>query len=213
MREPLVGWLRSSFRDTYHRVIPERTQELEMRTDLPIGIPGERHVEWKTYTRTIRELPESSLLRLVDVALVDLAPSMGIVKATMHGISPDDSGACSDAVKAVEIAAQPVVEPANQEATLGGISGVMRTHGRLAPSSARTRSCSYRRDARVDVSLPVSRAPRPALKRQLHRREPRGSRSRCSPGRDSRLVVLVRTRQASSGVAGRPSIGRGAPNA
>lgn len=47
----------------------------------------------------------------------------------VHGFTPDDSGAYADAVRAVEAAAQPLVQPANGEATLGGMAGVMRNQG------------------------------------------------------------------------------------
>lgn len=47
----------------------------------------------------------------------------------VHALTPDDSGAYADAVRAVETAAQPVVERDNTEATLGGIAAVMRNQG------------------------------------------------------------------------------------
>lgn len=47
----------------------------------------------------------------------------------VHAITPDDTGAYADAVRAVEAAAQPLVEPTNREATLGGIANVMRNQG------------------------------------------------------------------------------------
>lgn len=47
----------------------------------------------------------------------------------VHAFEPDDSGAYADAVRAVEAVAQPLVEPLNKEATLGGIASVMRNQG------------------------------------------------------------------------------------
>lgn len=47
----------------------------------------------------------------------------------VHAFEPDDSGAYADAVRAVEAVAQPLVEPLNKEATLGGIASAMRDQG------------------------------------------------------------------------------------
>lgn len=47
----------------------------------------------------------------------------------VHAFTPDDPGAYADAVRAVEAAAKPVVEPTNSEATLGSMASVMRNHG------------------------------------------------------------------------------------
>jgi hypothetical protein len=47
----------------------------------------------------------------------------------VHAFTPDDSGAYADAVRAVEAAAQPLVEPKNDEATLGSMAAVMRNQG------------------------------------------------------------------------------------
>jgi hypothetical protein len=47
----------------------------------------------------------------------------------VHAVTPDDSGAYADAVRAVEAAAKPLVEPSNDEATMGGMAGVMRNQG------------------------------------------------------------------------------------
>lgn len=44
----------------------------------------------------------------------------------VHAFAPDDPGAYADAVRAVETAAHRLVEPDNDEATLGGMAGVMR---------------------------------------------------------------------------------------
>jgi hypothetical protein len=44
----------------------------------------------------------------------------------VHAFTPDFSGAYADAVRAVETAAQPLVEPTNAEATLGSMASVMR---------------------------------------------------------------------------------------
>jgi hypothetical protein len=47
----------------------------------------------------------------------------------VHALTPDDPGAYADAVRAVEAAAKPLVEPDNGEATLGGMAAVMRAQG------------------------------------------------------------------------------------
>jgi hypothetical protein len=47
----------------------------------------------------------------------------------VHALTPDDPGAYADAVRAVETAAQPLIEPYNREATLGSIASVMRNQG------------------------------------------------------------------------------------
>lgn len=62
----------------------------------------------------------------------------------IHGFEGDVSGGYADAVKAVEIAAKPLVEPENAESTLGSIIRVMQRQGdwrlplrehKLAPSA------------------------------------------------------------------------------
>jgi hypothetical protein len=47
----------------------------------------------------------------------------------VHAFTPDDPGAYADAVRAVETAAHKIVEPDNDEATLGGMAGVIRSQG------------------------------------------------------------------------------------
>lgn len=47
----------------------------------------------------------------------------------VHAITPDNSGAYADAVRAAETAIQPVVEPRNKEATLGTLASVMKAQG------------------------------------------------------------------------------------
>ena len=47
----------------------------------------------------------------------------------VHALTPDDPGAYADAVRAVEAAAKPLIEPDNDDATLGGMAGVMRSQG------------------------------------------------------------------------------------
>ncbi len=47
----------------------------------------------------------------------------------VHAFTPDDSGAYADAVRAVETTAKPLIEPNNNEATLGSMAAVMRNHG------------------------------------------------------------------------------------
>jgi hypothetical protein len=49
--------------------------------------------------------------------------------AHVHGFQPDASAGYAMAVRAVEIAAQPVVEPKNKSATLGTMIAVMRQNG------------------------------------------------------------------------------------
>jgi hypothetical protein len=72
----------------------------------------------------------------------------------VHAFTPDDSGAYADAVRAVEAAAKPMVEPDNDEATLGGMAGVMRTQGdwRLP---LREHQRADRRDDRGDDAVAV----------------------------------------------------------
>ncbi|GAB3709016.1 hypothetical protein GCM10028793_42390 [Nocardiopsis oceani] len=47
----------------------------------------------------------------------------------VHAFTSDFPGAYADAVRAVETAAQPLVEPNNLEATLGSMASVMQNHG------------------------------------------------------------------------------------
>ena len=182
LREPIVAWFMHLLAGDHGSLQTARTRELEMRTDVRIGIPAEAYVKWSSYTEVLRKIDPGALLKVVDAALsmgwystqqkaldAALAASrskwmvgtrMGkpglvarvpegvqdVVEATIaesgtagqilvrawgkvHALTPDDPGAYADAVRAVEIAAQPLVEPTNKEATLGGIASVMRSQG------------------------------------------------------------------------------------
>ena len=184
LREPLIAWLKHTLASSEHpyRVHNSRTRELEMRTDVHLGLPGESHVKWETYTEVLRNIQPESMLRVIDGVLstewygtrtkelnetLALAKSKWMVGTRMgkpglvarepegvqdmvedtiessgtagqilarawgkvHALVPDDSGAYADAVRAVEAAAKPLVEPNNDDATLGGMAGVIRTQG------------------------------------------------------------------------------------
>lgn len=181
MREPLIGWLARALKGEHGITRASRTQELEMRTDVRMGLPTDSYVQWRDYVeQVLRVLPPDSMLRVVDAALsfgwygvpegaldkvlsesrsrwkvgdrngrqglmarepegvqemvestIESAGTAGQVLARawgkVHALEADDPGAYADAVRAVEIAAQPLVERDNSEATLGGMASVMRS--------------------------------------------------------------------------------------
>ncbi|NPC97893.1 hypothetical protein [Nocardioides sp. zg-DK7169] len=184
LREPLIAWLRPALAssDYPYWVITARTRELEMRTEVRMGLAEQSHLDWKAYTELLRKMPPEKLLRVVDAVLssgwygirvdelnktLTLAKSKWMVGERMgkpglvarepegvqdmvedtiknsgtagqilarawgkvHALEPDNPGAYADAVRAVEAAAKPLVEPDNDEATLGSMAGVMRNHG------------------------------------------------------------------------------------
>ncbi|MFJ9317243.1 hypothetical protein ACIRN4_23860 [Pimelobacter simplex] len=184
LREPLIAWLKTTLgsRSYPYEVNNSASRNVEMLTDVRVGVPGDAYIEWKDYSEVLRKLGDQDLLRVVDAVLspgtygiqwealveilnkgrskwtvgerngkrglVERVPEgvQSMVESTIasagtagrilarawgkvHGLQPDDSGAYADAVRAVEIAAHPLVEPNNDDATLGGMAGVMRNHG------------------------------------------------------------------------------------
>jgi hypothetical protein len=184
LREPLIAWLKHTLAssDYPYAVKNAATRDIEMLTDIGIGVPGDPYIDWENYTALLRKIGEQDLLRVVDAVLstewygirrdeldkilatgkskwqvgerygkpglVARVPEgvQGMVEDTIsstgaagqilarawgkvHALQPDDSGAYADAVRAVETAAHPHVEPDNDDATLGGMAGVMRNQG------------------------------------------------------------------------------------
>jgi hypothetical protein len=181
--EPLLDWMKPVlWSGDDDRVSSQRTQPLELMTDVPIGIPSESWIYWDDYSRRFRKMDDQDLLRIVDAilatdlhragasnleGLLRLAKSkwsvgerqgkpglvtrqpegvqdmmeatitgagtagqiLGRAWGKVHALTPDDAGAYADAVRAVEIAAQKLIEPNNSEATLGSMSAVVRNQG------------------------------------------------------------------------------------
>ena len=109
----------------------------------------------------------------------------------VHAFTPDDSGAYANAVRAVEAAAKPLVEPNNEDATLGGMASVIRNQGRLAPPVARASARSDRRHDRGDDAVVVPRTRGPSWARRLPRRHARGDTGGRRAGSDPRRLVRI----------------------
>lgn len=183
MREPLLGWLTQALVAGHRIVNVERSHQLAMVTDLPLGVMSGANKAIGVYINDrFRRMPDDQLLRVTDAVLslgwnatrrdnleeilllgrakwsvgermgkpglVERVPEgvqdmvestiassgtagqlLGRAWGKVRGLAADDPGAYFDAVKAVERVAKPLVEPDNEEATLGSIANVMRNQG------------------------------------------------------------------------------------
>ena len=167
MREPIIAWFKHVLTGDHVVVNATRTRELEMHTDVRMGIPEEVYARWSDYVEILRKMDPAALLKVVDATLsmewygrqpkplnAALAASRSkwmvgtrtgkpglmarepegvqdIVESAIaesgtagqilarswgkvHAFTPDDPGAYADAVRAVEISAQPLIEPASR---------------------------------------------------------------------------------------------------